>query len=819
VPRFRGAVPRAVLRPVRSEDRTTLLAWVQELEPQGFLLIAPDEGLQPILGFSFTASFDTTESPENHLLLLIRQEMPLRLRALAENAVGAEYRQQAGRQWRYLTAPSPSLQAMPAPLAWAVETGPLLASRWNQADDNEGNPVFNYYTPNQWVCGCVATAMSQILYYHRWPDSGTGSHSYTWEGETLSADFSAASYAWDQMVDDYNSPGDEPLANRQAVGLLTWHTGVGVDMDYAADGSGALAMEVPPALENYFRHHGLWIERSAADFFDRLYANMLTGRPALLAIATSTLVGHAVVVDGVRHESGGTKYYHLNLGWSGAYDAWYDLSGPWSTGGYTWSTIAGAVIDILPVQNLADPGESLSGGSVSLSWSEGTQFAPASYEIQQARIDPAVTALSDGAESGTANWLTGGQWKQTSVARRTGSYSFKGYISEESTVKRSFSSFELNRAVRIGGTSQITYYWAAYYFHNTAARLEISADEHNWTPLRTHTSTATSWPVSWNSNTLSPSDLSAWIGQTVSLRFVIDLTGTSWYVGAAVGFYFDDFRIQECALGSWSVVDNAVIGHSKTVTLAQSGTYAWRVRGYWNSQWWPWSDVEGADVEVPELLTLQLRALLQGPYAGSGVMRSDLLPAGVIPLSSPYPEAPAAAASIPDEAVDWVLVQFYEEDGSTLAASRSGFLRRDGQLLDQAGSPGLTLSTLFRSRSYYILLRHRNHVAVMSAAPLSFAAGSASYDFTAGIDRYYGSGGASQLESGIWGLWAGDADQDGAVDAGDFALWQTAARSGSAGYQDADLRLDSRVTTADYVTWYENARAGAACAFTLPLTP
>ena len=858
VPEFHDIRPQPGLRAIHDAGRTTVLAWLQELEPGGFLLIAPDERLPPILGFSFSARFDTSESPENHLLMLLRRDMPRRLAALADNSLPAEYLRDARARWQELstateaggygaaapvTPPGVSAPSLPPPpaaapqtalptdtaplpppagaaapatapaaLSWAVETGPFLTSRWDQGSDSDGQPVFNYYTPNQWPCGCVATAMSQILYYHRWPLSGTGHHSYAWGGTTLSADFSAAAYDWAHMVADYSQPGGEPLSNRQAAGWLTSHSGISVEMNYAAAGSGALVLDVPGALGDHFRHHGLWVDRSAADFFTRLYDNMLNGRPALIAIFSDNNAGHAVVADGVRHESGGIRYYHINLGWGGYADAWYDLSGPWSAGGYLWSTIDGAVMDVLPLPDLEDPGAMVRSSHITLRWNPSSFFAPEFYELQQASLDPALASVSDGAESGMGNWLVSGNWKTTTAARRSGSWAFKGYIAEAVTASQTFSALELNRAVRIDGTTRISYWWGAYYFHGTTARLEISDDEQNWMPVTQHTSTTTSGTIVWNSVSLSPSDLAAWIGRTVTLRFVIDLTGNSYYYGTSVGFYLDDFRLENAALGTWTTVDENITGSSAEVNVTSSGAYAWRVRPHWNGQWWPWSDAEQATVELPQPVTVRLRAFLQGPWAGSGLMATWLRSSGALPLSSPYAEAPATAALMTGDIVDWLLVQLYETDGLTLAASASALLRRDGQIVNMEGSIDLRMDGLYRSKSYFAVVRHRNHAAVMSAAPLSFSGGGAAWDFTTGIDKYSGSGGAVRLAEGAWGLWAGDVDRNGRVEEADYALWRSAAQAGSTGYQTADLRLDGRVTTADYLVWYENRRAGAGSA-------
>jgi len=394
--------------------------------------------------------------------------------------------------------------------------------------------------------------------------------------------------------------------------------------------------------------------------------------------------------------------------------------------------------------------------------------------------------------------------------RRSGSWSFKGYVAEEAAASRTFSTMELDRTLRIDAETTIRYYWAAYYFHNTTARLEISSDEKNWQSLRTHTSTATS--ISWNSVTIPPAELAPWSGRTVALRFVIDYDGGSYYYGTQMGFYLDDFSLQSLRLGSWISLDDAVPGSPAQITVTESGEYSWRVRASWNGQWQPWSDWEEAVIELPGTAALQLRAFLEGPWTGGGTMRTSLRQQGALPLNSPYPEAPATAAALPADAVDWILVELREEDGITPAAAVSALLLSDGRIVDPSGTAALQVSGIFSSKNYYIVLRHRNHAAIMSAAAPAFTSGSVAWDFTIGIGQYYGSGGACELAPGVWGMWAGEADQDGAVDDNDFTLWQGAARAGAAGYAAADLGLDGQVTTADYIVWFENARAGAASA-------
>ncbi|MBN1541384.1 hypothetical protein JW992_04495 [candidate division KSB1 bacterium] len=205
----------------------------------------------------------------------------------------------------------------------------------------------------------------------------------------------------------------------------------------------------------------------------------------------------------------------------------------------------------------------------------------------------------------------------------------------------------------------------------------------------------------------------------------------------------------------------------------------------------------------------KIKVLLQGPYTGSA-MSTALRTAGVIPTTSPYADARTAAA-IPENVIDWILVQLRATADGSAVVQKSFFVKNDGSVVDTDGTtvdldlPGVD------EGSYYLVLRHRNHLAVMSASVQALNSLSASlYDFSTGSDKYYGSGGAVQLATGIWGLSAGDSDGNNAIESADYTTWKTAAQAGSSGYQITDLNLDGQVTTADYVLWYNSQQAGAA---------
>lgn len=200
------------------------------------------------------------------------------------------------------------------------------------------------------------------------------------------------------------------------------------------------------------------------------------------------------------------------------------------------------------------------------------------------------------------------------------------------------------------------------------------------------------------------------------------------------------------------------------------------------------------------------KANLQGAYQTSTHTMRTLQSAGfALPLQSPYTQAPYTAASIPANMVDWVLLSVRPSANSAAVAWRSLWLRQDGRLIDpQSGSE--TCTWPIDSGRFYVALQHRNHLAALSSDTLLFDGITAStWDFSTGLDKFYNSRGALQVETGVWALQAGDPNSDGYVNNGDFTAWQTACRSGQSGYCASDLDFDGHCIVRDYVLWYNNA--------------
>jgi PKD repeat protein len=205
-------------------------------------------------------------------------------------------------------------------------------------------------------------------------------------------------------------------------------------------------------------------------------------------------------------------------------------------------------------------------------------------------------------------------------------------------------------------------------------------------------------------------------------------------------------------------------------------------------------------------MQVQLQTWLEGPFNGSG-MNTDLTGLTDFPLLQPYNIAPwnydgsESVIIIPANVTDWVLIELRDATSAATAtaatqiARQAAFLMNDGSIRSLDGSSNQQFNNLTIQHLLFAVIWHRNHLAVMSANPLTESAGVYSYDFTIGAGQAYNNG-QKEIAPGIWGMIAGDADASGIVDSGDKSiLWVTQA--GLNGYNSFDLNLDSETENPD----------------------
>lgn len=272
-------------------------------EQEGFVLVAADDRIEPVLGYTDEGEFDYSDIPEN-----------------MRNHIDA-----LERQLRYLID-HPELTIAKAPVHAAIPE--MLTTRWNQgAPYNNLCPMYN---GSRTVTGCAATAMAQVLYYQRaktveeiqadMPGYTTGSNNLTVEGVAAGSPID-----WNNMLDDYS--GSSTDRQKLAVAQLMRYCGVSVEMDYGPS-SGALSYRVAEGMNKYFGYGSAarYVEQSSYNetSWDALiYNELANGRVVYLGGYNEDYTsGHAFVCDGYD----GNHCFHINWGWGGASNSFFLLT-------------------------------------------------------------------------------------------------------------------------------------------------------------------------------------------------------------------------------------------------------------------------------------------------------------------------------------------------------------------------------------------------------------------------------------------------------------------------------------------------------------
>lgn len=218
----------------------------------------------------------------------------------------------------------------------------------------------------------------------------------------------------------------------------------------------------------------------------------------------------------------------------------------------------------------------------------------------------------------------------------------------------------------------------------------------------------------------------------------------------------------------------------------------------------------GGRALAPET-SAEVDVLLGGSYTSGGLMSDVLRENALLPLSEPYSALGfsyagfGAGASVDpvvfevagsDAIVDWLFVEIRDPaDPATVVTSQPALLQRDGDIVDLDGVGPLRLAGL-ADGDYHIAVHHRNHLAIRTAAPLTFSSDGVEYSFLVDPEQALGGENAVlDLNDGFYGLVPGDVDQNGQVQNTDVT---TLSQSfGSPGYLSADTDMNGQVQNID----------------------
>lgn len=280
-------------------------------EDKGFTIVSGDDRMPEVVGYSAQGTYDPDHLPANYVgfMKAYQETVEALLKGDAQVSGGLA----EARQWR-------------AERAGTAAVAPLLGGiKWNQTEPyNNRCPLYD--GTNRSVTGCVATAMAQVMMYHRYPKALKATiKAYTTKSKGIGIPeiSSGATYDWDNMLPDY-SQSDYTSAQDDAVAKLMYHCGAAVKMDY---GPSSGANVTPAILATYFGYDADLMQDLTRTCFTlqqwmTLIDNELKAKRPILYSGKSSGGGHEFVCDG----SDGKGLYHINWGWGGYQDGYFDLT-------------------------------------------------------------------------------------------------------------------------------------------------------------------------------------------------------------------------------------------------------------------------------------------------------------------------------------------------------------------------------------------------------------------------------------------------------------------------------------------------------------
>jgi len=316
------------------------LIYLFHLSPMGFIMVSADDRCYPIIGYSF----------ENRW---IQDELPPAISPWMEAYKKSIRQAVKGNIPSHRERISPVIKSawdfyLKKPFIRSLKTqnfiDPLLLSTWNQGryynemcpEDTNGHGGHAY-------TGCVATAMAQVLYYFRYPESGEGFKSYeSSKYGTIEADFENTTYHWSKMLNVVYNESNLALAE------LIFHCGVSLETTYSPNGSGAETIDVVDALIDHFRYSPNleYLARDSVENWKGLLQNNLDNKIPVLYRGRKGWGGHAFVCDGYQ----GDDFLHFNWGWGGACNGYFYIDNL-NPAGYDFNAGQAAIFNIFPQEN------------------------------------------------------------------------------------------------------------------------------------------------------------------------------------------------------------------------------------------------------------------------------------------------------------------------------------------------------------------------------------------------------------------------------------------------------------------------------------
>lgn len=277
----------------------------------GFVIVAADMRITPVLGYSFSGEFTGNDLPPAFKAWMDNYHD--QISDIISNNIqpGSE----VSEMWKHLSASAQGKSTQSS-----TEVLPMLTTAWNQGCD------YNKYCPTDTVgycdraiAGCVAVAMAQIMKYWNFPISNNPIPAYQSEQYGVISGVSETRYRWSRMSASLRSTS--LTEEKDAISELIYHCGVSVKMDYGPRSSSASTPERP--WTDYFRYSQTMEEVYRSDYNDAEWSKVLKkeldNKRPVFYVGYSEDGGHAFVCDGYQ----GNNCFHFNWGWGGYMDGYF----------------------------------------------------------------------------------------------------------------------------------------------------------------------------------------------------------------------------------------------------------------------------------------------------------------------------------------------------------------------------------------------------------------------------------------------------------------------------------------------------------------
>ncbi|MBE0636941.1 MAG: C10 family peptidase, partial [Bacteroidales bacterium] len=325
----------------KSENETPLYYIFNINSKDGFIIVAADDNVIPVLGYSFDGRWDETELPPafDQMLDVFENQIRTIIEEQIEGGVEVE------ALWEKYGNFNPNPEK-------SKSVSPLLTTTWNQNQYYNGMCPVDINGPGgRAYAGCVAVSMAQVMKFWGHPTQGSGSYSYTHPVYgTLSANFGATTYSYNLMPNSISG-------SNSYIAQLLYHCGVSVSMNYGPYGSAPMGtywdLDITNALKNYFKYSSsaAWdwkVNYSNSTWITKLKNELDNGRPLIYYGWDGGTMAHNFNCDGYRSTD---NYFHFNWGWGGWYDGYFPITNLTPAQGYSFTYYQGAIFNLTPNTN------------------------------------------------------------------------------------------------------------------------------------------------------------------------------------------------------------------------------------------------------------------------------------------------------------------------------------------------------------------------------------------------------------------------------------------------------------------------------------